>query len=366
MFQLSDLLPGRSPPQQKNSSQSQHPPEEPKPSDHSLGVIEAVVTETPADRNGVEPDKIFRDKFNDEISYTLMSNCNLRPSRVFTVTPVSSDKIDADHERNTNKDVTKSNKQHARVIRRTSSGLPTVSISGQHGNNNNDPKNKMFLRNDTSPVILKTKNTNITKPNTQDRSSDLTVKKQDLTKTLSSHSFRKQANANTTISTNGTGKALSSNSNVKHGSVLGRSNTEIKLTKPSHQQLNKPLQPASSIVFHPAMGRSNTQDCFTELMKNNSLTMPAGAAQFFIRSPGELTTPGSTALARSNTETTLLDDSLEDLNANTNSLNRNSGMRVLGYIWTFWNKGQQNPGNNSLAATGSSSNGIIRIPPGRM
>lgn len=323
MFQLSDILPGRSPPQQ---TKLQRPQEESKTIDPTE---EAVVTGSPAGKNA-ESVKTSKDKFNDEISYTLMSNCNLRPSRVFTVTPV--EKVETEHDMNLNKDVNKH-----RVIRRTSSGLPTVSISGH---SNNDLKNKMFLRNDTSPVLLKTKNTN---------ASDSAKKV--LTKTLSSSSFRQQPNVNNT-----TGKVLPANSSAKHCSALGRSNTEIKLTKPS-QQLSKPFPQTSSIVVHPSMGRMNTQDCFTELMKNNSLTMPAGAAQFFIRNPE------TTNLARSNTETSLLDDSLEDLNAN--SLNRNSGMRVLGYIWTFWNKGQQNPSPPVTTGNSSTSNDIIRIPPGR-
>lgn len=359
MFQINDLLPDHSPPLQRKAT-SKSSPEERRPSEPTLGVIEAVVTGTPAVKHAVEdPIKTAKDKFNDEISYTLMSNCNLKPNRVFTITPVKTETSKkTENDRISTTDPTKCSWRPARTaVRRTTSGLPTVTISGQHNTNN---FNKLFLRNDTSPVLLKPKNNNIQSKshhNTNDSST-----KRELTKTLSSGSFRQQPNGSTATSANG-GEIPSTNSNGKQ-SFLGRRNTESKLpaTHLSHQ-MSKPHQ-GSPIVYHPPLGRSSSaQESFNELMKSNSHTMPPGCTQFFIRSPAGTTDPG-TSLVRSTTEASLLGDSLEDVSSSRgNSLGKNSGMRVLGYIWTFWNKGQT---PNLATTVGSPSNDIIRIPPGRI
>ncbi|XP_026676691.1 GATA zinc finger domain-containing protein 15-like [Diaphorina citri] len=392
MFQLNDILPEHSPPLQRkpNNLSTKRSSVERKTSGASLGAIEAVVTGTPSVKDVIEePAKTSRDKINDDISYTLRSNCRLKPNRVFTITPVKTD--DNNGNGNVNEIESKSNgvsnkpnKQLVRAaVRRTTSGLPIVGNSTLHSDSkynppqyNNELKtNKLFLRNDTSPVIFTSKNNNASKTNVHDHTtlaviftsknnnasktnvhdhtSEHAIKNHEpLTKSLSGGSASSRLpNSNLTISTGSGG------GNTKLTSVFGRSNTEAKLPK----QLQPQTQTSSIVFQQPAMARSMTQDSFNELIKNNFNTMPAGSTQFFIRQPGsDSAGPAATALVRSNTETSLVDDQLDDLGSNSNSLNRNSGMRVLGYIWTFWNKGQS-PSSNSTSS--SSSNGIIRIPP---
>ncbi|KAI5739941.1 hypothetical protein M8J77_025339 [Diaphorina citri] len=370
MFQLNDILPEHSPPLQRkpNNLSTKRSSVERKTSGASLGAIEAVVTGTPSVKDVIEePAKTSRDKINDDISYTLRSNCRLKPNRVFTITPVKTD--DNNGNGNVNEIESKSNgvsnkpnKQLVRAaVRRTTSGLPIVGNSTLHSDSkynsqqyNNELKtNKLFLRNDTSPVIFTSKNNNASKTNVHDHTSEHAIKNHEpLIKSLSGGSASSRLpNSNLTISTGSGG------GNTKLTSVFGRSNTEAKLPK----QLQPQTQTSSIVFQQPAMARSMTQDSFNELIKNNFNTMPAGSTQFFIRQPGsDSAGPAATALVRSNTETSLVDDQLDDLGSNSNSLNRNSGMRVLGYIWTFWNKGQS-PSSNSTSS--SSSNGIIRIPP---
>ncbi|KAL1459212.1 hypothetical protein WDU94_011219 [Cyamophila willieti] len=382
-----DILPSHSPNLQ-HSSPSKRSPSPVKRKSSGPTIVGDSPTQALKHENGGSPqisrNKVtdeFRNQLNDEfrstkisddISYTLRSTVNSKPNRLFTITPVKiGEENDSTAGKSLNKEISK------RPIRRTASGLPTVNNPGHSVGNNNTNElkvNKLFLRNDTSPVIIKTSG-NVTKPNLDRNGTSLSrgdikdsfkeafgplTTKEALTKSLSSgpltvkEALTKSLSNGLTRSPNGIVESTTTG-NVRQTSLLGRSNTESKLTRPS------PLQ-GSSVVFHPPVTRSMTQDSFNELLKNNFHTMPAGATQFFIRSP-----PGAMAgdnLVRANTETSLVDDlSCDGLSSNTNSLNRNSGMRVLGYIWTFWNKGQSPAAASQI---NTAPNGVIRIPPGRI